>query len=77
MCVQEKHGTKEEVSGGRLGGARRQQINNFGPPWQTCRKLRGGGLVGIFSHRMNQKGEVGRVGSRHAGTETIDAQVGE
>ena len=31
-------------TGGRLGGAKRRKINNFGPHWQEFRgKLRGGG----------------------------------
>ena len=33
--------------GGRCGDAKRRRKKNFGPPWNTCRKLKvGGGAVG-------------------------------
>ena len=32
---------KERDGGSRCGGAKRGQKNNFGPPWNTLRKLKG------------------------------------
>ena len=63
-CVQGRQGTKEESTGGRRGGAKRRERNKFGPPWQTCGKLRGGGSVGRWSYSKNRnwKGEEGRGG---------------
>ena len=64
--------------GGRYGGAKRRQKNNFRPPWQTHGKLKGGGgSVGRWARSRNGTGREDGVGSRHAGTETRDAQVGE
>ena len=40
-CVKGIQGTKEGRAGGRRGGAKRQQKNNFGPPCQTRRHLKG------------------------------------
>ena len=70
---------QEGGAGGRCGGAKRRQRNNSGPPWQTFRKLRGGGLVRdcyTVGTRTGREREDG-VGGRHAGTETRDSQVGE
>ena len=33
---------KDGGGGGRYGGAKRRRKNNFGPPWKTCRNLKGG-----------------------------------
>ena len=41
VCARDK-GWKGVDTGGRLGGANRRQINNFGPPWQDSR----GKLIG-------------------------------
>ena len=53
---------------------------NFGPPWKTRWNLKGGRrLVGRWACSRTGAGrerEAG-VGSRHAGTETRDAQVGK
>ena len=38
-----RHSTAEGGGGGRRGGAKRRRKNNFGTPWQTRRKLKGGG----------------------------------
>ena len=36
--------------GGRCGDAKRRREKNFGPPWNTCRKLKvGGGAVGRWA----------------------------
>ena len=55
-------------AGGRRGGAKIRHRNNFGPPWQTHEKLKGGGgSVGIWARIRNQnwKGERGRGGYPH------------
>ena len=60
--VQGIQGTKKEGKGGRLGGAKSHQRNNFGPPWETLRRLRGEGLVGRWTSSSNHKKEGGWVG---------------
>ena len=55
-------GAKGEGKGGRIGSAKIHQRNNFGPPWQTCRRLREGGSVGRWASSRNRRGEEGRVG---------------
>ena len=43
-------------TGGRLDVAKRQQRNNFGPPWkESCRNLRGGGNWERASHSRSQR----------------------
>ena len=51
------------VAGGRLGGAKRRQRNNFGPPWKSRGRLRGGGARKRTPCSRNRGGEVGRVGN--------------
>ena len=46
-------------AGGRLGGAKRQQRNNFGPPWNKYRgELRVGGNSERASHSRIHRGVV-------------------
>ena len=64
-CVQGREGTKEGGAGGRLGGAKRQQKNNFGLPCQPRGELKGGGRLvrrWACSRKCNLKGEGGRCG---------------
>ena len=56
-CVKGRKVMKEEGTGGRRGGAKMRKRNNFGPPWKTRGKLRGGGLVGRWAHSRNQNDE--------------------
>ena len=59
-CVQGRKGTREGITGGRRGGAKRRNRNNFGPPWKTQGKIKGGVVsVGIWarSRKPNRKGE--------------------
>ena len=79
-CVQGRQGMKERGEGGKCGGAKRQQKNNYGKPWCTRGKLKeGGGSVvrwacsGTGTIREREDG----VGSRHAGAGERDSQVGE
>ena len=77
----------EKGKGYNGGGLRRKAWwrqeateKNFGPTWQNCGKLKGG-LVSVGRWALSRTG-TGReredeVGSRNAGTETRDAQVGE
>ena len=50
-------------AGGRHGGAKRLQRNNFGPPWQkSCRRIRGGGYLEIASCSRIRRDVGGQVG---------------
>ena len=46
---------------GGVVAPKNRQRNNFGPPYQTCGKIRGRGLVWRWAHsrKCNRKGEGG------------------
>ena len=54
--MQDRRATRGVDAGGRLGGAKRRQRNNFGTPRQeSCGKLRGGGDWARESHSRSQR----------------------
>ena len=61
--VQGRRATKGLDSVGRLGGAKRQQINNSGTPWQESRgRIRGGGDWDRTSCSRTRRETGGQVG---------------
>ena len=65
ICVQGIRFSKGVGAGGRLGGAKRQQRNNFGPPWQESRRrLKWGGVLRRMPRSSiwrNVGGQVGKL----------------
>ena len=54
---------KEGGGGGRCSGAKRQRKNNFGPPWNTRGKIKGGGgAVGRWVCSRNSTRREGKSG---------------
>ena len=76
--VQGIRATRGVDAGWRLGGSKRRQRNNFGPPWKDSHGKLRGGAIGRESYAVGARRKwCCRMVSWNAGTDTGYAELGE